>query len=101
MDFRILRKIIYSDEYVRLNLKQHDELIKIVIKLNLPLLSKLSEFYGDGAQYGILELDDLSNEIDKVLEELQNPESIKSLNDLKNLIKQAKKEEKSIHVITE
>lgn len=101
MDFRIIKKIIYSDEFVRLNLRQHDELIKVVEKLKLPLLSQLSEFYAHDVEFGILYLDDLSNEIDKVLTELQNSESIKLLNELKNLIQQAKEEKKPIQVLTE
>lgn len=101
MDFRIIKKIIYSDEYVRLSLKQHDELMKIINTLKLPLLSKITEFYGDSVRYGTLQLDDLSKEIDIILNELKNSESIKLLDNLKILVKQAKEEEKPIQVLTE
>ncbi|MDO8676439.1 MAG: hypothetical protein Q7K16_02185 [Candidatus Azambacteria bacterium] len=97
----MLKKIIYSDEFIRLDLKQHDDLMVIARKLKLPLLSKLSEFYANNLRYGILELDEVDNEINKVLDVLTEPESIKLLNNLKSLILLAKKENKPIQVLTD
>jgi len=101
MDFRILRKIIYSDEYVGFNLKQHDEIKKVTDELKLPLMSRLAEFYANDVDYGSLELDNLLKEIDKIREKLQDAESIKLLDDLKELIKKAITEKKTIRVLTD
>lgn len=101
MDFRILRKVIYSDEYVGLDLKQFYTLKEHVDKLRLPLLSKISEYYGHNVHFGSLELDVLDNEINILLSELHDEENVGLLRDLKKLIMQAKEEKKGIEVLTD
>ena len=101
MDFRILRKKTFSDEFVRFELEEFYELKELINKLQLPLLSRLTEFYAHNVSYKRFESDDLYNEINSILSELKNPGVIKLLNNLQDLIKQAKEENKPIEVLTE
>lgn len=101
MDFRILKKMIFSDGFVRFELKEFFDFKEQIDTLKLPTLSKLTEFYAHDVEFKRHELDDLGNEISIIIKKIQNPIVFKLLNELQSLIKQSKEENKSIFVLTE
>ncbi len=66
LDFRIIEKIIYSDESISLGVNDHNDIITVAKKLDLPLLQRAAEYY-ENITYTTSELDDLIKEIDAVI----------------------------------
>jgi hypothetical protein len=65
LDFRIVEKIVYSDDSVSFGTGDHDDIILIAEKLKLPLLLRAAEYY-ENITYSTSELGELIKEIDAV-----------------------------------
>ena len=101
MDFRILKHKVYYDQYIRLEPENYQKIIEIAEKLDLPLIKRISDYYGDDIRYKPFEYSDLNKEIDQILKVLKDEKTAKLLKELKNITNLAEKDQKSIEVLTD
>lgn len=101
MDFRILKQKIFYSQYVRFEPEDHQKIMELVNKLNLPLMKRITDYYGDDIKYEPYEYNDLKKEIDEVLKVSKDENVSNLLNEFKKIIDIAGKDQKLVEVLTD
>lgn len=97
IDFTILDSQRKPSEWVMVPETVHDELLACAGRLDLPLLSRVSDFYGEEA-FQYQELSALLIELERVASRL-SPQANETVADLRRLLDRALLSGRDIHVL--